>query len=198
MAWNKAGSTSLGSANANITLTSLSNNKFSNVMINTLGASTNSNVMLQLGNGSTNTGTNYAYRQCANGGSEEAGSGQQSQSSIIIGGGSGTHPKFVVGYICNISGEEKLCIFNSINRRATGAANAPERTENVGKWSIINNPVIDTITVNSSSGTFNSDSNLSVLGSDGVASMKVQDGAIFYETDTNKSYVLNNNTWSEV
>ena len=29
-------------------------------------------------------------------------------------------------------------------------------------------------------------------------SYNIQDGSIFYETDTNKSYVLNNNTWSEV
>jgi hypothetical protein len=41
-------------------------------------------------------------------------------------------------------------------------------------------------------------SNVSALGSNGVESMKVQDGAVFYETDTNKSYVLYDGSWSEL
>ena len=41
-------------------------------------------------------------------------------------------------------------------------------------------------------------SNYSLIGSDGTEELKVQDGAIFYETDTNKEYLLYNNTWTEV
>jgi|LWDU01.1.fsa_nt_gi hypothetical protein len=33
---------------------------------------------------------------------------------------------------------------------------------------------------------------------DGESTVDVQDGSIFYETDTNKEYVLYNNTWTEV
>jgi len=29
-------------------------------------------------------------------------------------------------------------------------------------------------------------------------SLKVQDGAVYYETDTNKSYVLSSSVWSEL
>jgi hypothetical protein len=154
--------------------------------------------MLRLGNGSTDTGSNYAWRQSANGGSEEV---YTTQSNIMIGGGSGTYPKFVVGYVFNISGEEKLCIFHSINRRATGAGNAPERTENVGKWVNTSNP-LDTITANSSAGTFNSDSIISALGDTGqtASPAKILDGLIFEETDTNKHYIYDSSTdtWTEV
>jgi hypothetical protein len=31
-----------------------------------------------------------------------------------------------------------------------------------------------------------------------VESLNVQEGAVYYETDTNKEYVLYNNTWTEV
>ena len=54
------------------------------------------------------------------------------------------------------------------------------------------------IEAQNSSNTYTSDSNLSVIGSDGATSTKLQDGAIYYETDTNKEYVLYNNTWTEV
>ena len=41
-----------------------------------------------------------------------------------------------------------------------------------------------------------------MLGSDvtpaSAEAIKIQDGSIFYETDTNKEYVLNNNTWTEL
>ena len=54
------------------------------------------------------------------------------------------------------------------------------------------------------SGTLNmvSGDNISVLGSDmtpaAAQDATVTDGAIFYETDTDKEYVLYNNTWTEV
>jgi ribosomal protein L27 len=41
------------------------------------------------------------------------------------------------------------------------------------------------------------DSNFTVLGSDEVLYV-VQDGAIFYEKDTNKEYIISNNTWTEL
>ena len=46
--------------------------------------------------------------------------------------------------------------------------------------------------------TWHVGTNLSALGSDGVESMTVQDGAVFYETDTNKAYVLYDGSWSEL
>ena len=56
---------------------------------------------------------------------------------------------------------------------------------------------------NPNGGSFDTNSNLSALGSDltpaaAVAAPAVQDGSIFYETDTNKSYVLYDGSWSEL
>ena len=44
-----------------------------------------------------------------------------------------------------------------------------------------------------------SGTNLAVLGSDITPSgVKVQDGAIYYETDTNKEFLLYNDVWTEL
>jgi len=51
---------------------------------------------------------------------------------------------------------------------------------------------------NDGSGDMQIGDNISALGSDGVESLNVQDGAVYYETDTNKSYVLYNNSWTEL
>ena len=47
-------------------------------------------------------------------------------------------------------------------------------------------------------GDYGSDTNISVLTSEGTESMSVQEGAVYYDTDLNKEYVLNNNTWTEL
>jgi hypothetical protein len=51
---------------------------------------------------------------------------------------------------------------------------------------------------NGSSGSYDTNSNITVIGSDGTASMIIQDGAIYYDTDLNKEYVLYNDTWTEL
>jgi len=52
--------------------------------------------------------------------------------------------------------------------------------------------------INDDVGSWDTDSNLSAIGSDGTEELNVQDGAIYYDTDLNKEYVLYNNTWTEV
>jgi len=66
-----------------------------------------------------------------------------------------------------------------------------------GRWQVTTD--IDTIQfVNTNNGDIGVGTNTSVLGSDGTESTKLQDGAIYYETDTNKEYLLYNNTWTEL
>ncbi len=56
--------------------------------------------------------------------------------------------------------------------------------------------------INYGGGDFLTGSNLSALGGDitPVAQdpPKVQDGAVFYEKDTNKEYILNNGVWTKL
>jgi hypothetical protein len=96
--------------------------------------------------------------------------------------------------------EEKLGISHLITNGTIGAATAPQRQELVYKY--VPSPLTDAITrvdeYNAAAGSFDTDSNITVLGSDGVESLNVQDGAVYDETDTNKSYVLSSNVWTEL
>ena len=192
MVWAKAGSTTLSGTSDVIDVTSLSNNKFITLLHHGL-YSGDSNGTFNFNN---DTGSNYAFQ------SNYAGSGNYASinQTKFSYNDSSTHDSiFVVPYILNIAGEEKLIIADQATIGATGAGNAPNRAEQVGKW-VNTSDAITSIkhTQSSSGGDYISGSNVSALGSDGVASLNVQDGAVYYETDTNKSYVLYNNTWSEL
>ena len=102
----------------------------------------------------------------------------------------------LVGYLLNIATEEKLFICSTCDVTATGAGQAPPRLEQVGKWADTTNTV-DEIDEDST-GAMGISSNLSALGSDGVEELNVQDGAVYYDKQLNKEYVLNNNTWTEL
>tara|TARA_R110000824_G_scaffold401200_1_gene611258 strand:+ start:510 stop:1088 length:579 start_codon:yes stop_codon:yes gene_type:complete len=192
MVWSKAGSTTLGSAGDLITVSSLSNNKFYMVIMDNIDTGS-VNEGISMGSGSVDSGSNYASRESYNGTTDL---GRTSQTHIYW--NLNSVKSFHVGYINNISGEEKLSIAFGAGQNTAGAGNAPNRHETVGKWVNTSNP-IDTIAgSNLGAGSFNTDSTVSVLGSDGVESLNVQDGAVYYETDTNKSYVLSGTTWSEL
>ena len=192
MAWEKDGSKTLQSAGNNVTVSSLTDNKFSLVLSTTIADSSGGTQQSLQFNG--DTGSNYGRRYNANGGSDS------SSTSTRISTGASTAANslgFTVGYIINITGEESLAISNGADTSTAGAGTAPTRYEAVGKWA--NTTAINRIDIfNPTSGDFQIGSNSSVLGSDGVESIKVQDGAVYYETDTNKEYILSNGSWSEL
>ena len=191
MAWGKLGSTTLGSANNSISF-NIDGNKFLTVLhhvIDKSGFAENQT------NYNSDTATNYAVRRCPNGGSDltstSYASTRESTTAYDV-------DDFGVTYIVNIATEEKLSIGFFIDQRAAGAGTAPERTETVNKWSNTSNTITNINRNLNNSETQASDSNLSVLGSDGTEELNVQDGAIYYDTDLNKEYVLYNNTWTEI
>jgi hypothetical protein len=102
------------------------------------------------------------------------------------------------GHIVNISTEEKLIIMHQCAQGSTGADTAPYSGEFVAKWVNTSNQANILGFYSGGSNTLSSTSNLSVIGSDGVESMTIQDGAVYYDTDLNKEYVLYNNTWTEL
>ncbi len=75
---------------------------------------------------------------------------------------------FVIINVCSISGEEKLTIQNIIARGVAGAANAPNRVEQVSKF--VPSPLTNGITqVKINKGSFSNyatDTNISALGTD--------------------------------
>ncbi len=195
MAWAKNGTpNTLGSAGDTLQITDLTANKFNQFMIHTLTTAGTIKHNFIFDN---NSNTDYARRRSNNGASD---SNDTSQPQIEY-FGDGTSDKFEIFYSCNISGEEKLNIHFLVNQNAVGAGNIPDRGEAVSKVDTTTNSGqytrIDCLNTDGG-GDYDTSSNLSALGSDGVESLNVQDGAVYYETDTNKSYVLYNDTWSEL
>ena len=197
MAWGKNGTPeTLGSADADLTISDLNGVKFNQFMCHAIGASGgNHNNKWNFNNDS---GSNYAIRKSISGGTDST---STSQTNMYWHDDNASTEQFSIVYAIGISSEEKLVIhFDIDNSAGTGAGTAPRRTEGVGKWVDTTN-TIDRVDKFTTTGNEDTNSNLSALGSDitpaAAAVTKIQDGAVFYETDTNKSYILNNSTWSE-
>ena len=123
----------------------------------------------------------------------------------FIGWSDGTKRYFSFAWIYNKSNKEKIVTSVDMSQNTAGSgatANVPHTAHTSGKW-VNTNANITKMTFNdSSSGEISAGTTFNMLGSDATPAsaevIKVQDGAIFYETDTNKEYVLSNNTWTEL
>jgi len=195
MAWAKLGSNTLTVTTDPITLDSFTGTKFNVVLSHDIPTTTRIQPALRPNN---DTGSNYSFRYSGNGGTDTTAT---AQNHLRWGAGTAVNQEFVIGYMINIATEEKLSISFCNYSTATGAGTAPSRQENVGKWVNTSDLITSYSDKNGDTGDYGgyaSDSNLTALGSDGVESLNVQDGAVYYETDTNKSYILYNSTWSEL
>ena len=198
MAWGKTGSETLTSAGDDNDITSMTASTFIQILNHNL-QSGNTKPMMTF----NNTAGVYAIRYNFNG---DAASGDSINQSAIwtFWNEPKSWDRFTVTYGCSISGEEKLQIVHNVETGGSGDGNDPERMILGSKF--VPSDLTETITRvdvhNDSTGDFAIDSNVSVLGSDmtpaAAADAKVQDGAIFEETDTNKHYLLDDGTWTEI
>jgi len=159
--WKEVGRTTLGSAGDTITTSSLADKRYYMLLRNNINSGA-VRTGLRLGNGSIDTGTNYAARRSGNG------TADQTNTSLnrIVGDEDGSVIDFNVEYIANLSGNEKLLLRNQVTQQTAGAGNAPKRYEMVAKWANTSNP-IDTIqSINTESGSFDTNSEIVVLGWD--------------------------------
>ncbi len=162
MAWAKLGSDTLTAPATSLDIVSFTSSKFNQFLFHAVGDTAGSALWEFGGSGSVDTGNNYANRQNQNGGTDGTGT---SRSSIWAYKAGTDDDRFIIWYGCNISGEEKLFIGNSVTFNGAGAGVAPERCEAVGKWS--NTSVqYDTVKAYSHSGNMDTDSNLTALGTD--------------------------------
>jgi hypothetical protein len=194
MAWAKNGTPStLGSAGDVMTISDLTASKFNQFMCHVIG----SGAMSLGGTFNNSTGSEYARRREENGDADYT---EVSQTVMSLGLGGGGIDKLCITYAVKISGEEGLVISDVVGQNVAGAGSAPTRENNFCKW--VPSTLTDTIDRfdfdNGAAGDYLISSNLSALGSEGVESLNVQDGAVFYDTDLNKSYVLYNNAWTEL
>ena len=190
MVWGKAGSTTKTSASQLLDVTVSSNEN--NMMLRHIISSGNTAVYYRF---NSDTGSNYAYGWSENGGAK---SNSASQSRILYDTGGDAGDKFDIGYICNLSSEEKLIIGFQINEDISGAGNAPVRGKGVFKWANTSDSITSINNFNTDqSGNYDTDSNMSVLGSDvtpiaavPAVGANLQNGSRYEETDTRKMYNL--------
>jgi len=194
MVWGKAGSETLTTAGDACDVT-VSDNKFNMILFHRI-TSGNSRGLLRL---NSDTGSNYSYRYNVNGGSEGTGTSVDNWNSQHY---NRPNDSFWVAYFMNIATEEKLCIGFLIGRGTAGASNAPNRGETVYKWSNTSDALSSLNFYNNDTGDFDTGTNATVLGDTGqtAATVKILDGLIFEETDTNKHYIYtaSTDTWTEI
>ena len=153
--WVELARTTLGSSGSTIDVTSIPDKRYYMVLRNILTASADVREGFN-----SDTGSNYARRYSANGGSDVT-----SGNDTIIGLNYSAGDKFIVDYISNISSKEKLVLSSSSEEGTAGAGNAPNRMEVVGKWANTSN-VINEINTSLSGGSYNTGTECVVLGWD--------------------------------
>jgi hypothetical protein len=156
-----------GSASSSITVSGFAAKDNLMILFHGIAQSADSDVFLQVGSGgSVDTGTNYAWRNNRNGGSDATGVSQSNlqiiESSDNSWSGAGT---FSVIHIRNVTTEEKLMNGNS-GIGVTGGGNACDRVEFVGKW--VHADQLNTVKIyaTQNSATFAVGSEVVVLGCD--------------------------------
>tara|TARA_X000001036_G_scaffold201508_1_gene189254 strand:- start:217 stop:1320 length:1104 start_codon:yes stop_codon:yes gene_type:complete len=161
MAWGKNGTpNTLTSSNANMNVSDLGGSKSNVVLSHTIRYTGNTYTTLYLNN--ENSSSSYARRQSENGGADGTAT---SGNTVLYDMGGDCADKFEITYIVGISSEEKLAIGFGINSGTSGAGTVPERGEFAWKWADTSS-TIDRIDNQSGCGSYDTGSNLAVLGSD--------------------------------
>ena len=202
MAWAKAGSTTLTSAGDDLDITGMTASKFNMIMIRTLrtgtGTSHNKRWLTTLDN---NTATDYCWRSSYNNGTDSTSSINQANIDFCD-RSEDESEEFGVIYGCNITGEEKLFYMpqrTGVFVVGSSVSGVPFTVAVAGKVDVTTNTGQYTrIDVNNDlAGSFDTGSNLSVLGSDLTPQIitpavpfagNAQTGSRFEETDTRKMY----------
>jgi len=158
--WKELGRTTLGSGTAEVDVTGLAVKD--NLMILYYGTGSNTNDAFV--NFNNDEGANYANRYSRDGGSDSTDTSASVGLRIEQGQ---TTPQFSVMYVRNIAAKEKLVTGETISQMATGSgvSGLPTRQEFVGKWANTSNAITQ-VTLDRASGTFDSGSEVVVLGCD--------------------------------
>jgi len=160
--WVELGRTTLGSANADITVTGLADKRYYKVLTDINGKSANFDVGVRFNDIETST---YARRFSTNGGTDIT-TGSLSAAMWVSTGASLTLPEFGVHYIANKDTKEKLFLGHAVRQNTAGAGTAPERCELTGKHAQTTDPISSITVTSAGASTFNTGSEVVVLGWD--------------------------------
>ena len=161
MAWAKNGTPyTEASTSDDLDITDLTAKKFNMFLehYNTTGGTARNKLTFN-----NNTNTVYAHRYEANGGTDVTGV-SATNMTLYYGG---TQDTFCILYVCSISGEEKLGISDVVDYGTAGAGTAPNRLNRVEKF--VPSPDADITRIdcnNDGVGSFNTNSNISAIGTD--------------------------------
>ena len=159
--WKEVGRTTLGSSNADIVVSGLADKRYYKVLTSISGTNNTTNRYWRL---NSDTGNNYSERFNYDNSGDHTQTSQTAAFAII--NQVGTVPSFSVSYFANISTKEKLFQIQGLTQNTAGAGTAPNRYNMASKHAQTTNP-ISTITLNAgASGTFNTGSEVVVLGWD--------------------------------
>jgi hypothetical protein len=157
--WEEIGRTAIGVAGDTISIPSIPVRKYLQLQI-FVGPSGSYNNLLRFNNDS---GSNYAYRESANGGADVTAT---SQSSIQLAGAVTTRNFTYVVDIINVAATEKVGYVQRFDQQTNGAGTAPSKSEIAFKWANTANQITRVDLINSSTGDFAAGSEVVVLGHD--------------------------------
>ena len=202
MAWGKLASVTSGTpvTNANITSPVFTPSEFmQEVAYLSDTPSSNHVAYMRMGTDTIDTGNNYAFRY-KEVNTADTSSGVSDYSRIRCGGDGGFDLQ--INDFCNIDGKQTFVLSRDVRvySSQTTSAHVPDHRVTRGKW--ITTTQANIIQANCSgigSRQYLAGSQINLIGSEGGGlSENITDGAIFYEKDTNKEFILSNNTWTEL
>ena len=118
--------------------------------------------------GSSGTSGKYASRASYNGGTEDTHTFETNSHGLIQTLETSGEKGFIVNYLANLSGQEKLNICNTTDTDAGTGSYAPNRRNKVWKWA--DNAVVTSVElINIGTGDFGADDEFVVLGYDPTA-----------------------------
>lgn len=118
---------------------------------------------LRTGSGSVDTGTNYARRISKNGAGDST---QVSDDNINPAYPDAPTSFFVNIFVINVSAKEKLFICNTVDQSTAGAGTAPNRYENVSKWTNTSGQIDRFRFLTAGGGTWGSNTIAKIWGAD--------------------------------
>ena len=157
--WVELGRTTLGSSGDSISIASLPDKRYYMLLGNHFKTGAIAHA-LQM---NSDTGTSYNNRCSISGGADFT---NVSRTRLENWGSGNTNPDFLVAYVSNLASKEKLVTEHFVDRGTAGAGNAPNRRENVGKWSNTSNSISEFDSFNYGAGDFTTGSEVVVLGWD--------------------------------
>lgn len=198
LAWAKNGTPhTLTSAADTLTISDLTAKTFNVFLSHTIGTGSAYQIQERM-RFNSDILSNYAIRQSRNNIADVAAT---SDNSVYHYDNNPDGERLIINYVINISTQEKLAIAFTGHTNTSGNIYAPLRQETVYKW--VNTSLqITSVSLNNifGNGDFAIGSNLSALGEGTLVAVNIQNGTVFEETDTNRSYIWNSSTgaWTQL